>query len=162
MPIRPENVDRYPPSWREISYRIRFVRAEGQCECRGECGVKHDYPDDDGDGRCGRWHGELVERGYWDNRRLIRIVLTCAHLDYTPENCTDENLRAFCQGCHNRYDAPERRRGMRLRALAERKAFAIGDLFGNLPAVPMLSPNQQGDGHGNGEAQNGQEAAIGG
>jgi len=35
MPIRPENKDRYPDDWDQISHRIRFERAEGRCEfCR--------------------------------------------------------------------------------------------------------------------------------
>lgn len=38
MPIRPENRDRYPKEWPEISRRIRFERAQSQCECIGECG----------------------------------------------------------------------------------------------------------------------------
>jgi 5-methylcytosine-specific restriction endonuclease McrA len=37
-----------------------------------------------------------------------KIVLTIAHLDHTPENCTRENLRGLCQRCHNRYDAKHR------------------------------------------------------
>ncbi|MEO5317613.1 hypothetical protein PV761_03330 [Arthrobacter sp. CC3] len=32
------------------------------------------------------------------------VVLTTAHLDHTPENCEDENLKAMCQGCHLHYD----------------------------------------------------------
>ena len=46
----------------------------------------------------------------------VLIVLTVAHLDHTPENCADENLAALCQRCHNRYDAPNRRRGVKERA----------------------------------------------
>lgn len=37
MPIRPENMARYPANWREISARIR-ERAGNRCECEGECG----------------------------------------------------------------------------------------------------------------------------
>ena len=33
-----------------------------------------------------------------------RIVLTVAHLDHQPENCSDSNLKAMCQRCHLRYD----------------------------------------------------------
>jgi 5-methylcytosine-specific restriction endonuclease McrA len=58
--------------------------------------------------------------------RIVRIVLTVAHLNHTPEDCRDENLKALCQRCHNRYDAAERRRGMRSRAHAAR---AAGDFF---------------------------------
>ena len=37
--------------------------------------------------------------------KIIKIVLTIAHLDHTPENCADENLRAWCQRHHLAYDA---------------------------------------------------------
>jgi hypothetical protein len=56
----------------------------------------------------------------------VKIVLTVAHLDHTPENCARENLRALCQRCHNAYDAPMRRRGIAKRAKA---ACAVDDLF---------------------------------
>lgn len=124
MPIRPENRDRYPPSWREISARIRFGRAESRCECEGECGHDHALESAWGSAsgkRCEATHGHAhPETG-------ARVVLTVAHLDFTPENCADENLKAMCQRCHNAYDAPERRRGIlaRFRARA-----AVGDLFG--------------------------------
>jgi hypothetical protein len=41
-----------------------------------------------------------------------RVVLTVAHLDHQPENCDPANLRAWCQRCHNAYDAPVRRKGI--------------------------------------------------
>lgn len=41
-------------------------------------------------------------------KKMVRIVLTIAHLDHTPENCDPSNLRALCQRCHNRYDAKHR------------------------------------------------------
>ena len=91
-PIRPENRDRYPDDWPEISRRIRFDRAQGRCECDGRCG--HDHG-----GRCRAWHGETSPV----NERTT-IILTTAHLDNTPENCADENLMAMCQRCHLSYD----------------------------------------------------------
>lgn len=91
-PIRPENKARYPENWRLISAYIRFVRADGQCECEGECGRgTHE-------GRCPNRHGEPAY-GTGAN-----VVLTTAHLDHTPENCGDDNLTAMCQGCHLHYD----------------------------------------------------------
>jgi hypothetical protein len=36
--------------------------------------------------------------------KVIRIVLTVAHLDHTPENNADSNLRALCQRCHILHD----------------------------------------------------------
>jgi len=46
-------------------------------------------------------------------------VLTVAHLDHTPENCEPQNLKAMCQRCHNKYDAPMRRDGIRQRSFAD-------------------------------------------
>lgn len=94
MPIRPSERARYPRDWKAISARIR-ARAGGRCECEGECGLHSTTP---GPRRCVEVHGEPARfaRG--------RIVLTVAHLDHTPENCADDNLRAMCQRCHLRYD----------------------------------------------------------
>lgn len=92
MPIRPENRRRYPGDWVEISFRIRFERAKGQCEC---------------DGRCGReTHGERCPNTHLDPAYGTgsKVILTVAHLDHMPENCADENLMAMCQGCHLHYD----------------------------------------------------------
>jgi hypothetical protein len=32
------------------------------------------------------------------------VMLTVAHLNHTPADCRDENLKAMCQRCHLRYD----------------------------------------------------------
>lgn len=113
MPIRPENRGRYPRDWKAISARIRFDRAKGQCECEGECGIDHA-------GRCDAWHA--ARHPITDSI----VVLTVAHLDHEPENCADDNLKAMCQRCHNRYDLPKRRAGILER---QRAASAAGDLF---------------------------------
>lgn len=115
MPIRPENRARYPDNWPDIRARIR-ERSGNRCECTGQCGVNHN-------GRCERWHLELLVRKDKDN---ATVILTVAHLNHTPEDCRDENLLHACQGCHNRYDAPMRRAGIKARARAQR---AAADLF---------------------------------
>ena len=125
MPIRPENRARYPRDWEAISKRIRFGRAQGRCECTGHCGVDHvDDPlkaeFDPHDTRCEQMHGEA------NTITGSPVVLTVAHLDHQPEHNDDDNLLAMCQRCHNRYDAPNRREGIRQRA---RRLFALGDLF---------------------------------
>lgn len=131
MPIRPENKDRYPANWKsEVVPRIR-ARSGNRCECTGQCGVQHQpscMSIEGQDDRCGIMNGEvsyLSPDGHWHVcfeseigeeqefvngkvYRAVRIVLTVAHLDHTPENCADENLLHMCQGCHNRYDAPTR------------------------------------------------------
>lgn len=91
MPIRPENRARYPRDWPAISARIR-ERAGDRCECEGECGRGTHA------GRCPNRQGEPA---YGTGSR---VVLTTAHLDHTPENCADDNLRSMCQGCHLHYD----------------------------------------------------------
>jgi hypothetical protein len=91
MPIRPENRARYPADWRQISDAIKR-RAEGQCECLGECARATHA------GRCPNVHGKAA----YGTGSIV--VLTTAHLDHTPENCDPVNLRAMCQGCHLHYD----------------------------------------------------------
>lgn len=77
MPIKPENKARYPANWKHIRARIQ-KRAGNKCE---ECGVQN-----------GSLRGSTV------------IVCTTAHLDHQPENCSDDNLRFWCQKCHLSYD----------------------------------------------------------
>jgi phage baseplate assembly protein gpV len=112
VPIRPENKDRYPADWPEISRRIREDRAGGRCECEGECGRPHK-------GRCERVNGDELESGWV-------CVLTTAHLDHTPENCADENLKAMCQGCHLHYD---REHHAQTAYNTRREGKVIADLF---------------------------------
>ena len=109
MPISAENKKRYPPDWKAISRRIRFDRAKGRCECRGECGTAHRSP---------HYLGNVVvvvDRCGARNREPhpvtgSRVVLTVAHLDHTPENCDEGNLKAMCQRCHLSYDKDEHAR----------------------------------------------------
>lgn len=145
MPIRPENRARYPKNWPNISKRIR-ARAQDMCE---ECGVKNHaiggravdgtflpalplgdnglkliWPRQGQNATC-----RLGERR--EVLRIMRIILTVAHLDHTPENCGDDNLMALCQRCHNRLDAKMRRAGIIARS---RENAAIGELWGGANA----------------------------
>jgi hypothetical protein len=49
--------------------------------------------------------GSCAECVHEGGCKSIVVVLTVGHLDHTPENCAEENLRAWCQRCHLRYDA---------------------------------------------------------
>ena len=92
MPISPENKKRYPKNWGAISYGIRQFRAKNRCEKIDREGK-----------RCTAINGE---------KHPItgsKVVLTVAHLDHIPENCTADNLMAMCQRCHLRYDAHHHR-----------------------------------------------------
>lgn len=91
-PIRPSEKKRYPKDWRQIAERIKR-RAQDRCECLGECGGHAA-----GVERCPerQYHQATTFNG--------TVVLTVAHLDHTPENCANHNLKAMCQRCHLRYD----------------------------------------------------------
>lgn len=90
MPIRPENKSRYPKNWKQIRQQI-LERAGNRCEF---CGVEN--------------HSEVPRYRSGRGVIMVKVVLTIAHLDHTPENCDPSNLRALCQKCHNSYDAKHR------------------------------------------------------
>lgn len=104
MPILPENKSRYPKNWKEIREQI-LERANHACEF---CHVENHaigYR-----GACGSFFP--LEPGFQNlapGRKPLRIVLTIAHLDHTPENNDPANLKALCQRCHNRYDQAHRK-----------------------------------------------------
>ncbi len=144
MPIRPSERARYPRDWKAISLRIR-ERAGQRCECTGQCGDTH-LDADDKVSRCNAPNGEMIIRdrqepecyevhavcggcagGDEDCMRAVRVVLTVAHLDHTPENCANENLLAMCQRCHLRLDRFHH--GHNARA-TRRARKAVGELPG--------------------------------
>ena len=82
----PCDYSKYPPNWHsEIRPRI-LKRANNCCE---ECGVEN-----------------------YTNHPITgsKVVLTIAHVDHDITNNDDENLRAWCQKCHNGHDAQYRAR----------------------------------------------------
>ena len=113
MPIKPENQKLYPKDWKAISRRIRFERAGGKCE---QCEAKHDsYGYRDTEGRyhmiaedetfLGMEAEAIALEGLDGETKVVRIVLTVAHLNHDPTDNREENLKALCQRCHLRYDA---------------------------------------------------------
>ena len=111
MPIKKENLARYPKDWKQVRERIR-QRAGNKCEL---CGVPNGaviYRDDAGD-----WHRAAPDGARTNEPTLsfsavarlgfkvVTIVCTVAHLDHIPEHCTDDNLRFWCQRDHLAYDA---------------------------------------------------------
>lgn len=127
MPIRPENVHRYPADWPQIRDLV-LRRAHNRCEtCQvenyalggrtrrglwlpalplGEKLLRLEWPPPGTIAFCGHLMGVLGNDAHYvgEDLRIIRIVLTIAHLDHTPENCALDNLRALCQRCHLAYD----------------------------------------------------------
>lgn len=145
MPIRPENRARYPANWPEIRLRI-LARAMHRCEYEG-CTAVHRAL---GYWRDGKWvplpralrdagvDGPMVIAcADGSEIKVIRIVLTIAHLDHTPENCDPANLRAWCQRHHLAYDAQHHAEtAYRTRRAAARTA----DMFA--AAVALSEPQQ--------------------
>lgn len=126
----------YPRDWPAVRARV-LERAQGRCECRGECGVDHATERDmDGTvpgealgGRC------AAKNGHAHPITASRVVLTTAHLWRGP--CAEhaaagikrgeiEHLAAMCQACHLRYDLPHHVANARR---TRRSRRASGDLF---------------------------------
>jgi len=94
---------RYPAHWKAFSWLIRVKRADGQCECTGECGLHQTTPPVprrciELDGMPARWAKGLVR-------------LTVAHLNATGGPCQcqplcaiETHVKAMCNRCHLRYD----------------------------------------------------------
>ncbi|HEY5870358.1 MAG TPA: hypothetical protein VI542_33125 [Candidatus Tectomicrobia bacterium] len=88
----------YPPAWKDVSRMIRQERAQGRCECWGECGLHRTHP---GPRRCVEMNSmpAVWARG--------RIVLTVAHLCACEPLCADPaHLKACCPRCHILIDLP--------------------------------------------------------
>jgi hypothetical protein len=128
MPIRTENKDRYPENWAAIVLAIR--QRAGDC-CEG-CGVRNHLVIkriSDGWRTPGaqEWemihskvrHGQMSFSQSLKFHGFIRVICTTAHLDHQPENCAMENLRFWCQKCHNSYDAKHRAETRRHGSLKE-------------------------------------------
>jgi hypothetical protein len=131
----------YPADWEQIRARV-LDRANGCCECSGQCGNAHE-----GD-RCNIPNYAIIKRdcrqpARWEIHggcslclggdpecKTIQVVLTVAHYpDPTPSNCDERNLLALCQRCHNLVDMPMRREHARVTRMARK---AIGTLRGVL------------------------------
>ena len=137
MPIKPENRDRYPKDWPAIRARI-LARAGNACEkckapnrkriARGAGKDEGTYMLDTADVFCadtGQHLGQCRHSDY-ELARMVEVVLTIAHLDHVPENCADNNLRAWCQRCHLTYDAKHHAMNSNE---TRRKGKAVKDMF---------------------------------
>lgn len=133
MPIKPENRARYPADWPAIRAAI-LERAGRRCEhidAPGHrCAARHRALGYWREGELWRFPVgfEHLQRRIWRFEplpqvlresgvdkpmtlqaadgplKIIRVILTIAHLDHQPENCDPENLRAMCQRHHLAHD----------------------------------------------------------
>lgn len=106
MPIK---YDRYPANWTTFSSWVRQVRAQGRCECTGQCGL---HVASGSTRRCNEVHdrGGIYAHG--------RIILSAAHLcGCIPPCANPAHVIAACQRCHLRIDRA-------LHAVARKKTIA--------------------------------------
>lgn len=124
MPI---NYTKYPPDWEERRKRI-LKRANNCCE---KCGVAngilvYSVKLYGGGHEWFMWRNqaEAMARCLWKIEnvgepivRLVKVVLTIAHLDHDEENWNveDERLEAMCQLCHLQYDIKEKLRRIKVK-----------------------------------------------
>lgn len=118
--MMPIDYKKYPANWKsEIRPRI-LERACNKCEV---CGVPNGieiirglyngiecYQDIDSNIYISDTseYVDYAELGILQgNDKVIKVVLTIAHLDHDTTNNSADNLKAMCQKCHLRYDAEQ-------------------------------------------------------
>ncbi|MBI2313558.1 MAG: hypothetical protein HYU77_13745 [Betaproteobacteria bacterium] len=132
MPIKPEHRAKYGRAWKRIRERI-LARAKHRCE---QCHVPNDavgYRDEDGAfvRLCFAWrrdiaaNAERIEDAQADGYKVIRIVLTVAHLDHNPEHNDPANLRALCQRCHLAHDQSHHQQSAYMTRMAKRNNLEL-------------------------------------
>lgn len=105
MPI---DYSRYPADWKQLRAQV----LERSCNCCEVCGVAN-YAEGARDIK-GVWHNEHdidtlnSDVGYYlfngEYPKIVKIILTVAHLDHDIENNALDNLKALCQRCHFAHD----------------------------------------------------------
>jgi len=115
----PLDYNHYPPNWKTEIRPAILARAENRCEhckiangnivIRGTFEGKDCYQDMDGfcyDATNSEYIGGCYLGEVHPTNKIIKIVLTVAHLDHDKHNHEIDltRLAALCQRCHLRYD----------------------------------------------------------
>ena len=103
MPI---NYSKYPPNWKSEIRPAILKRADNKCEFCGLENYAIGYRNEHG------WidveksfAGDMIAEDAKDmGYKVIKIILTVAHLDHDLNNNDYSNLKALCQKCHLNYD----------------------------------------------------------
>jgi hypothetical protein len=129
----------YPKNWDEISRRIK-QSANWHCQ---HCGSPCLLPGEDFLDfliRLGWTVGEalqaLDDNGRTNPDKVVRFVLTTAHLNHKPEDCRQANLLALCAPCHCRMD---------LKALPLKRQLKL-ERQGQLNLFDLAAPSPAGHG----------------
>ncbi len=114
MPI---DYRKYPKNWKTEIRPAILERANGCCEfckvpnykmiLRGIWNDVECYQDDDGtiyNAKTSEVMGSDYVGEVHPTNKMIKVVLTVAHLDHDVNNNDYSNLKALCQKCHLDYD----------------------------------------------------------
>lgn len=124
MPMRKEL---YPSDWTRIAYQLKTA-ADWHCtECGRPCRRPGESEPELFDRLPEHWkdHWQLSfyddELGSVTIEKPGRFILTVAHLNHRPWDCSPGNLKALCTVCHLRYDSTSNARRQKLHVDAETK-----------------------------------------
>lgn len=120
MPI---DYKKYPENWKTEIRPDIMKRANSCCEVcgvpnyklilRGEYNGVECYQDENGDiydANTSIKIGSDYLGEVHPTNKMIKVVLTIAHLDHDITNNEYSNLKALCQRCHNRHDVEFRKK----------------------------------------------------
>lgn len=118
----PCDYSKYPSNWKTEIRPAIIERAKNRCEfcsvenykliIRGTWNGVECYQDEDGfiyNGNTSEYIGGDYLGEVHPTNKLVKIVLTVAHLDHDVNNNDHSNLKALCQRCHNRHDVGYRK-----------------------------------------------------
>jgi hypothetical protein len=139
MPIRASEKAKYPPDWPIIRARI-LERAGHACEFAREDGSRCNAPNHAVIARMlkdlEQWYGWKYADGYIpsESYKLVRVVITIAHLNHDVTDSRDENLKAGCQLHHLRHDQDHHQKNAAWTRRVKKQ---------NVELFPELDPNGQ-------------------
>lgn len=118
----PCDYSKYPSNWKTEIRPTIIERAKNRCEfcsvenykliIRGTWNGVECYQDEDGfiyNANTSEYIGGDYLGEVHPTNKLVKIVLTVAHLDHDVNNNDHSNLKALCQRCHNRHDVGYRK-----------------------------------------------------
>lgn len=118
----PCDYSKYTSNWKTEIRPAIIERAKNRCEfcsvenykliIRGTWNGVECYQDEDGfiyNANTSEYIGGDYLGEVHPTNKLVKIVLTVAHLDHDVNNNDHSNLKALCQRCHNRHDVGYRK-----------------------------------------------------
>lgn len=113
MPI---DYKKYPKDWKRVIRPRILERADNCCEfcaknnqiVRNHTIGFRDKNDDWNEIDCSIQGDVDAEDAEAEGYKMVKIILTIAHIDHDITNNSDDNLAALCQRCHNRLDIKDR------------------------------------------------------